>query len=271
MVCAKSSTSASTRLENLQLQLANFKEHQIQTFASAFVPKMSETQCAQATDDEIALLQSMYPDEVRWDQRSLQLSLKLANGTLELRLSDAYPSKSLPFIIAARGQDGIDIRARANQIVTNQSTGEPCLDTIVIEFIDLVDGLSAGTEAAQEAQQPSSSTARTKTVIIWLHHLLATGKRKLALSQASTISGITKPGYPGVMIFSGPSDLVEAHVQELKQQRWQAFQVRYEADETWSFAHGHGIVEVESMGEVVADIAGSSDQKDAFMQVMKIK
>ncbi|KIW19894.1 hypothetical protein PV08_00469 [Exophiala spinifera] len=102
----------------------------------------------------------------------------------------------------------------------------------------------------------------SKTVIIWLHHLLATSKRKLAVSQphvnsnsnsnsttktakakakptsasppsvsASTISGMTKPGYPGILLFSGPRDLVDAHVKELKDLNWQAFSKRYDSDE----------------------------------------
>ncbi|KAL2429953.1 hypothetical protein ABEF95_013460 [Exophiala dermatitidis] len=89
----------------------------------------------------------------------------------------------------------------------------------------------------------------TKTVIIWLHHLLALSKRKLAVTPSTTahthtttgtlsssssssgISGLTKPGYPGIMIFSGPRDLVDAHVAQLKGLNWQAFQVRYDSDE----------------------------------------
>ncbi|EHY52963.1 hypothetical protein HRR83_006204 [Exophiala dermatitidis] len=94
----------------------------------------------------------------------------------------------------------------------------------------------------------------TKTVIIWLHHLLALSKRKLAVnptvqtgppslslsSSASGISGLTKPGYPGIMIFSGPRDLVDAHVAQLKRLNWQAFQVRYDSDDDIVKASGAG-------------------------------
>ena len=85
------------------------------------------------------------------------------------------------------------------------------------------------------------------------------------------VNGITKPGYPGVMNFSGPKIAVDAHVQQLKQQRWQAFQVRFEMDETWSLVHGLGIIEVESMAEVVAEVEKAAEQKDVFMEVMKMK
>ncbi|KAL2429948.1 hypothetical protein ABEF95_013413 [Exophiala dermatitidis] len=98
----------------------------------------------------------------------------------------------------------------------------------------------------------------TKTVIIWLHHLLALSKRKLAVTPSTTahthtttgtlsssssvsgISGLTKPGYPGIMIFSGPRDLVDAHVAQLRALNWQAFQVRYDSDEDEIIVSGTG-------------------------------
>jgi hypothetical protein len=114
-----------------------------------------------------------------------------------------------------------------------------------------------------------------KTVIIWLHHLLATSKRKQSItpegSYASSIAGVTKPGYPGVLLFTGPAQAVNLHVQTLKSLRWQAFQVRYETDKTWELRHGKGIIEVETMGEIVAELADVVGGKDAFMEAMRIK
>jgi hypothetical protein len=142
--------------------------------------------------------------------------------------------------------------------------------------------------------------ATTKTVIIWLHHLLATSKRKLAIAPTTTmhmhaqghesisISGLTKPGYPGIMLFSGPRDLVGAHVQELKALNWQAFQVRYDSDEEqhpappssssststeteWPFTHERGkIIEVESMADLVRGIAREQD-KETFLRAVGVK
>jgi hypothetical protein len=144
--------------------------------------------------------------------------------------------------------------------------------------------------------------ATTKTVIIWLHHLLATSKRKLAIAPTTTmhmhaqghesisISGLTKPGYPGIMLFSGPRDLVDAHVQELKALNWQAFQVRYDSDEEqhpappsspsststeseseWPFTHEKGkIIEVESMADLVRGIAREQD-KETFLRAVGVK
>jgi mannose-6-phosphate isomerase-like protein (cupin superfamily) len=228
-------------------------------------------------DDEIALLQSMYPDEVTYDSKASQFTFKRGQGKLVLRLPGIYPKESLPDIIAATGREGVDVRAAAKGIIERQSRGEACLDAILIDFIELFEseesnGSNDENDASKNESSLQTARLRSKTMIIWLHHLLATGKRKLAInSQASQINGITKPGYPGVMIFSGPADVVEEHVHLLKQQRWQAFQVRYEEDEVWSFAHGPGIIEVESMGDVVADIEMNGEQRDTFMQVMKIR
>lgn len=161
----------------------------------------------------------------------------------------------------------------------------------------------------------------SKTVIIWLHHLLATSKRKLALSPSvvnsnsnsnttttATISGMTKPGYPGVFIFSGPRDLVDSHVKELKSLNWQAFSKRYDSDEAtnglfsssntieivddtttkpkptkrkqnvsaaddgeWPFTHGRNkIVEVESMAELVKGIV-EEHHRDIFLRAVGVK
>lgn len=225
-------------------------------------------------EDEIELLLAMYPDELLWNRTRAQLTFADERGRLDLRLHTDSTS-SLPDVLGATvlpGQE--DVRHIAKEIVSRQATGEPCLDAIINEFIEFLDS-----QHDKKVQAPTKSTSNptneTKTVIVWLHHLLATGKRKLAISptgpQASQVSGLTRPGYPGVMIFSGSAEAVEAHVQELKSQRWQAFQVRYEGDETWSFAHGHGIAEVESMGEMVAEVEGAGEQKNIFMQAMKIK
>ena len=113
-------------------------------------------------------------------------------------------------------------------------------------------------------------TCALPILIVWLHHLLNTNKRKQALSPSLPgVSGITKPGYPGVLIYSGSSEAVHEHVDALKQLNWQAFQVRYESDEAWTFTHGEGIKEVEAMKDVVAEVGSSN--KDHFMEAMRMK
>ena len=131
-------------------------------------------------------------------------------------------------------------------------------------------------EASSQSPEPPNSSETTDgsesgdaTVIVWLHHLLNTNKRKLALSPDPSVSGITKPGYPGVLMYSGPAKAVREHVNELKGQNWAAFQVRLEEAEAWEFSHGKGVREVEAMGDVVAAVGEA--RKAEFMQAMKIK
>lgn len=174
-------------------------------------------------------------------------------------------------------------------------------------------------------QQSHNSRPKTKTVIIWLHHLLATSKRKLATSPptvmamatartttstgtqpspttttttTTTLSGVSKPGYPGILIYSGATELVDAHVRDLRALKWQAFQVRWDSAEEveerqgkkvykkqeevveeergrmdededvsgmtteWEFTHGKGkVVEVATMAELVGAVVGEKHRK----------
>jgi mannose-6-phosphate isomerase-like protein (cupin superfamily) len=235
---------------------------------------MEDESESNAKRDEIALIQAMYPEEVTWTPQSWLLTFLHKGGHFDLRVNLDDP-ELLPDVVTAQARPNHeDLRNVVKEIISKQEVGEPCLDAIITEFTEYLEDQD-DIKVQEMVPATEESTLAGKTVIIWLHHLLATGKRKLAISptgpQASEVTGITKPGYPGVMIFSGPAAAVEAHVQELKSQRWQAFQVRYEGDETWSFTHGHGIVEVESMGDIVAEVEGTGEQKNNFMQAMKIK
>ncbi|KAI3326806.1 hypothetical protein HD806DRAFT_488260 [Xylariaceae sp. AK1471] len=145
--------------------------------------------------------------------------------------------------------------------------------------------VSSREDAHQSAtrQTTNQSTSETKgnnaptnrTVVIWLHHLLNTNKRKLALNPSMTgsrISGVTKPGYPGLLIFSGEGSAVDSHVLELRNQRWQAFQIRYDTgdSEVWQFKHGAGICEVESMSDVVQSIV-DPQLREVFLGCIGVK
>lgn len=227
--------------------------------------------------DELDLLMSMYPNDIAFNSRTSELSYKHQDGRLCLRITSEYPSKLGPELITAFGPSKYDLRDKMSSIIQAEPLGEPCLDAIISEFGSLMQSLKL--EKEQEKSLENGSTRLTeqtsKTVIIWLHHLLATSKRKQAKSPeghlASHITGITKPGYPGVLIFSGAAEAVNTHVQTLKHLRWQAFQVRYEVDDRWHFSHGSGIVEVETMGEVVAELDAVGGGKEAFMEAMKMK
>ncbi|KAF2213435.1 hypothetical protein CERZMDRAFT_39129 [Cercospora zeae-maydis SCOH1-5] len=222
---------------------------------------------------ELELLGSMYPEQVTYTEKGREIAYTSGTGSLKLRLPDGYLEDSHPDVISASvGKQ--DIRDQMKQCIDRSEIGEEVLDAVINDFIDICEtSRHTGAEAAG-TQVPSqaiadSSAPQSFTVIIWLHHLLNTNKRKLALHPADTVSGITKPGYPGVLIYSGPTKDVQEHVNELKAQNWQAFQPRLESDEGWTFKHGRGVIEVEAMKDVVADL--DDERKEEFLEAMRIK
>jgi hypothetical protein len=308
---------------------------------------------------ELSLLKAMYPGSITYTPKSRELWFRASpgdggsatnsgmgagGGELKLRLPDSYPESGVPSLISARDGMKNDLRDWTRRAIgeLNLVEGEEGLDRIIAAFEVLVsDLLSTSTEdsLSQKAgstvsatmngtqvqqQQQQQDPKAPKTVIIWLHHLLATSKRKLAITPTltastststrtpssatnksttttSSLSGMTKPGYPGIMIFSGASALVDAHVRELKDLNWQAFQVRYDSSEAgdgddgdegsnrrWKFAHeeeqdaitaatgettarGAGkIVEVETMAELVKGITRERD-REVFLRSVGVK
>lgn len=223
---------------------------------------------------ELELLQAMYPEQVAYDTRSRDLKFSSAGALLELRIPESYPERAFPDVMAARDSRKNDLRERMRAGIRELglAEGEEALDTIVASFQHLLDAKVAASQAdvrATNTPAASGTPAASKTVIIWLHHLLALSKRKLALSPTA-ISGVTKPGYPGIMLFSGPEEAVADHVNTLKAENWQAFQVRYEEAELWKFEHGSGIREVETMAEVVKALQ-SEERREEFLKAAGIK
>ena len=230
---------------------------------------------------ELELLTSMYPDTLQFNEKSRELtfsSTQEATDKMVLRLDPTYPLEGRPQILSARSRDGRDIReaikstiSRLCREMTTQEDTNPgeILDAVLAEFVEIIqanetDGNTYKGETAIEAVEAS------KTVVIWLHHLLATSKRKLALhpsSNATQIQGLTKPGYPGVLVFSGTKSAVDEHVNELKTQNWQAFAIRYEEAERWHF--NEGIQEVETMAGAVQLI--EEGRREVFLKVIGVK
>lgn len=236
-------------------------------------------------ETELELLEAMYPDQTHYNPNSREL--KFANNdhsSFLLRLPDAYPESAFPDIILAADAAKNDLRVQFRRAVgdLDLAEGEEALDAIVAAFKQLVESApchSDSTELDNGSTSDANGTSHTpKTIIIWLHHLLNTNKRKLALSPPSSIppvSGLTKPGYPGVLVYSGPSSAVTEHVNLLKAQNWQAFQVRYEEEELWHFAHGIGVREMESMSDIVKGVQAPNQtaqvQKAKFLKAVGIK
>ncbi|KAI1431285.1 hypothetical protein GGR50DRAFT_88823 [Xylaria sp. CBS 124048] len=244
---------------------------------------------------ELDLLLAMYPESLTFSPQSRELrysycSDQTASGALLLlRLPDTYPVNGFPEVISATGYGKEDLRSATKAAFTTVDVppGEEVLDALLLAFEDLVlshahSCQSADIPAQSRSETGDRKTPASRTVIIWLHHLLNTNKRKLALNPSCSsgrVSGVTKPGYPGVLIFSGESSAVESHVTELRTQRWQAFQVRYDTDDRhdggiasniWQFRHGAGIREVESMSDVAQSIV-DAQLREIFLGSIGVK
>jgi hypothetical protein len=222
-------------------------------------------------ENELNLLRAIYPELIQHDSHAAEVKYESEASSFTLRLPSGYLEDELPIVLSA-SIGKLDAREPLRRKVKALNPGEEVLDSIVTAFNDLAEDLLRGIEADSGSLQPDSSEEepRNATVIVWLHHLLNTNKRKQALSPSSpAVCGVTKPGYPGVLVYSGPSEAVRVHVNELKALNWQAFQVRLEADEEWQFAHGSGVKEVESMKEIVAEVGEA--KKDAFLEAMRMK
>lgn len=220
---------------------------------------------------ELSLLEAMYAEQISYRETGRELTYTTSQGAaLKLRLPDTYLSTSLPEVLSASSGKS-DLRDIVKSRIQKYGAGEEILDSVISIFDSLAEAESSSSQAEVQGHiidQDSSLTDKSATIVIWLHHLLNTNKRKLALSP-SALSGITKPGYPGVLVYSGPAREMHEHVDELKAQNWAAFQVRYESGELWEFAHGKGIVEVEAMKEVVAGVG--EERKEEFMEAMRMK
>nr|OQO29978.1 hypothetical protein B0A51_02670 [Rachicladosporium sp. CCFEE 5018] len=219
---------------------------------------------------ELSLVGDMYPDQVTWTSSKRELLYQDDSSSFTLRLPDEYLSSALPIVVTASAVKQ-DLRQTLSDKVHGFSVGEEVLDQIIAAFSDLVKDCVHVEETAEDQRSSTTTLADTRkaTVIIWLHHLLNTNKRKLALSPAGSVSGMTKPGYPGVLIYSGPHVAVHEHVNELKGQNWAAFQLRLDSNEEWKFEHGKGVVEVEGLGDVVKGVG--ERRKVEFMEAMRMK
>ena len=238
--------------------------------------------CVQRQEAEVALLLAMYPDQIDWDPAQQQLRYISDKGAvLCLRLPALYPELEAPLLISALDCKKNDLRDKTRLKLEPllNLRNEEMLDRIVQAFEDLVESIQTSSvheeTTSVSASQERRNVLQYKTVVIWLHHLLNTNKRKLALNpsmhESQIIVGVTKPGYPGILLYSGPSDAIDAHVADLKSQRWQAFQVRFTEEVTtpWSFRE-YKIVEVESISEAAHAISDELN-REIFLQAIKVK
>ena len=177
---------------------------------------------------------------------------------LRLILPLKYPQESNPVVelIAPTVSKSThhELQTKLNDILSSLGdSSEERLLELVESFISFIPSLTQSEQPPQTSRCTASSVESKKSpifiILIWFHHLLSTTKRKSILALDS-LRGVSKPGYPGILILQGQKDLLDDAVTELKGMRWQAMQVRAEL-EFDEKRLDPGIHEVESVAEVV--------------------
>ena len=175
--------------------------------------------------------------------------------TLQFSLPKAYPTRANPVVTFTAPSllkvDHRDIQAKLNDLLSSLATSS---EERLLEIIDSFISYIPSKEQASTIAPSSNSIELTPTssnciVLIWFHHLLSTTKRKSILAL-QFLRGISKPGYPGILILQGPKDILNDAVRELKGMNWQAMQVRDEIEDHEQQLN-EGIHEVETVAEVV--------------------
>ncbi|EKG12687.1 hypothetical protein MPH_10186 [Macrophomina phaseolina MS6] len=260
--------------------------------------------------NEIALLQSMYPEELRVVKQpttpadDFEIDIRLDAGhELSFVLSPhSYPASSVPQVFASFGpnvSNGVRkrLRARLRDIVDQQEAGIECVDLIISDFRQALDDLhAAACHGAAQRHYDAPEEARQSEglrVVLWMHHLLATSKRRaiVQLSKELGLGGFSKPGYPGSVYVEGEASAVRAFVDELKVRlrqaqdvlfmltaqtmRWQAIQERAsESVPLASIALAPGIQEVQGLGNVAEGLKATGSEGESlatfFLESMKV-
>ena len=150
---------------------------------------------------ELSLLEAMYPREATYNEMAREVKYSRTEGSMQLRLPDGYLVDQLPEMLSATVQK-VDMRESLKQAVRFYEPGDEVLESIIWDFTELVrcstgpNDLGVTSSVTQTTMNGESESESKCTIVIWLHHLLNTNKRKQALSPPSPdISGVTKPGY----------------------------------------------------------------------------
>jgi hypothetical protein len=150
--------------------------------------------------------------------------------------------------------DHHSLQSSLNDLLSSLCSSEERLNEIIESFIDSIPTHTPSAQSSAEATVPEQSVRQPNfVIIIWFHHLLSTTKRKNILALES-LRGISKPGYPGILVLQGPKNDLDEALSELKAMRWQAMQVRGEIE--CSEHLESGLREVETVAEVVKLMEG---------------
>jgi len=131
------------------------------------------------------------------------------------------------------------------------------------------------------------TSIHVKFAIIWSHHLLATSKRKDIIEWSDELGlwGISKPGYPGVIIVEGLEEYVDQFLKRIKSLNWQALSVRHEEVRQFHCAEGEwtqhaqlkrtgekiGVVEVEHISEITKMVEGVDGLSETILSALRIQ
>ncbi|GAA5997175.1 uncharacterized protein JCM10292_000077 [Rhodotorula paludigena] len=216
-----------------------------------------------ALKEELLVLQSSLADEeLEWDDDDTRsawepvladaadltpslplptLSLRLVGDTTltaEYRRPPEKPHFTLLCLTLDREEQAGLRRALDEAVEAVQSGDEPL--PVFTVYTALQEHLAAhppvssapSDRPVQPARPRPTGPLQLKTVLLWSHHLLATSKRKdiVAWSTELELYGLSKPGYPGVIIVEGLAHNADEFVYRIKQLQWKALQVRCELD-----------------------------------------
>ena len=95
---------------------------------------MMGMQEAERLRNELALLESMYPERVHVDHQAREVKYKTDVGALELRLPADYLISELPEVLSAHAGK-VDLRTSLKHSLKEFVTGEEVLDSVILAFI----------------------------------------------------------------------------------------------------------------------------------------
>jgi hypothetical protein len=195
---------------------------------------------------------------------------------LQFTLPPNYPSHSNPAVnlvgLTLSKSRHHELQNNLNEILSalSSSSDERLLE-IIETFSTFLISPGQATEPAEPARPVIPMTTQDEApifiILIWFHHLLSTIKRKSIL-KLDSLRGISKPGYPGILVLQGPKDTLDEAVMELKGMKWQAMQVRAEIE--CNSILEQGIHEVETVAEVVERM-GSLGLGDWCLSALRMK
>ncbi|GAA6059367.1 hypothetical protein JCM10212_003265 [Sporobolomyces blumeae] len=217
-----------------------------------------------AIREELVLLQSsVVDDELVWLDEAVQAEWEPALNDAELpappsipsillriaphaHLSVEYHLEKLPtFTLQAPTlprDDQARLAAESDKRQEEVAREAPTLPTFTLftllkEYVAehplVTTALTTDDEAPPSQPEPKrAGPIQLKTTLIWSHHLLATSKRKDIVSWSTELLlwGISKPGYPGVIVVEGEKENVDEFVHRIKQLQWKALQIRCEEE-----------------------------------------